>query len=61
MSACKNTAGNNDKRRLFLQHSKKIFEGALMCIINNISPACISEDVAETSFAEKMDVPYGAG
>lgn len=47
-SACKNGAGNNNKRRLFLQISKNTFEGALMCIINNISPACISEDGAET-------------
>lgn len=31
-----------------------------MCIINYISPTCISEDVAETRLAEKMDIPYGA-
>lgn len=36
----------------------KIFEEAQMCITNNMSFVYISEKVAKTSFAEKMDLSF---
>lgn len=42
-----------------VQYSK-MYEEAWMCITNSIYFARINDNVAETSFAEKIDVSYEA-
>lgn len=45
-------------REGYFYNIPKILEEAQMCITNNVPFVCISEKIAETSFAEKMDISF---